>query len=167
MEQAIAAFCDWLSATPISLTIQSVLWIIPVIQSIHIIAVTLIVGAVLMVDMKLLGVVGRDMPISGATRRFLPWVWVAVVVLLLTGSVLTVAEPRRELINNVFRLKMLLVLAACALTGGFQIIVSRNAEAWGDQPSNQWSARAVAIISLALWVGIIMCGRWIAYVEHG
>ncbi len=167
MEQAIAAFCDWLSATPISLTIQSVLWIIPAVQSVHIMAVTIVIGAVLMVDMKLLGVVGRDTPISGATRRFLPWIWVALVVLLLTGSILTAAEPRRELINNVFRLKMALILVVCAVTGTFQVIVSRNAQAWGDKPSNQWSARALAIITLALWVGIIMCGRWIAYVEHG
>jgi len=167
MEHAIAAFCDWLSATPISLVIQSVSWIIPAVQSIHIMAVTIVVGAVLMVDMKLLGVVGRGTAISDGTRRFLPWIWVALVVLLITGTILTAAEPRRELINNVFRLKMALVLAACAVTGAFQLTVSRNAEAWGDRPSNQWSARLVAIISLALWIAIIMCGRWIAYVEHG
>jgi hypothetical protein len=167
MEHAIAAFCDWLSNTPPSLLIQTVSWIIPVVQSVHIMAITVVVGSVLMVDMKLLGVVGRGAPISATTRRFLPWIWVAIVVLLLTGSVLTVAEPRRELINNVFRLKMVLVVVACAITGAFQLAVSRNAEAWGETPSNKWSARALAIVTLAVWIAIIMCGRWIAYVEHG
>lgn len=167
MENAIAAFCDWLSATPISLVIQSVSWIIPAVQSIHIMAVTIVVGSVLMVDMKLLGVVGRGTAISDGTRRFLPWVWAALVVLLITGTILTAAEPRRELINNVFRLKMALILVVCAGTGAFQQIVSRNAVAWGEKPSSQWSARFLAIVSLALWVAIIMCGRWIAYVEHG
>jgi uncharacterized membrane protein len=137
------------------------------VQSVHIMAVTIVVGAVLMVDMKLLGVVGRGAPISASTRRFLPWIWVALVILLITGSILTTAEPRRELINNVFRLKMALIILACAVTGAFQLAVSRNAEAWGETPSQQWSARLVAIGSLAIWIAIIMCGRWIAYVEHG
>jgi uncharacterized membrane protein len=167
MDAEIAKFCDWLSNTPASLLIQSVDWIIPLVQSVHIMAVTIVVGSVLMVDMKLLGVVGRGAPISASTRRFLPWIWVALVVLLITGTILTVAEPRRELINNVFRLKMALIVLACAVTGGFQLAVSRNAQAWGDAPSKRWSARLLAIGTLAIWLGIIMCGRWIAYVEHG
>ena len=167
MEQAISSFCDWLANTPISMVIQSVSWIIPVVQSIHIMAVTIVVGSVLAVDMKLLGVVGRGSPISGATRRFLPWIWVALVVLLLTGSILTMAEPRRELINIVFRLKMALILVVCAVTGAFQVTVSRNASAWGDRPSNQWQARLLAVGTLAVWIAIVFCGRWIAYVEHG
>ena len=127
MEHAIASFCDWLGNTPISMVIQSVAWIIPMVQSVHIMAVTIVVGSVLMVDMKLLGVVGRGSPISAATRRYLPWIWAALVVLLLTGSILTMAEPRRELINNVFRLKMALIVLMCAVTGAFQLTVSRNA----------------------------------------
>jgi hypothetical protein len=167
MEHAIAAFCDWLSNTPASLLIQTVSWIIPLVQSVHIMAVTIVVGSVLMVDMKLLGVVGRGTAISASTRRYLPWIWVALVVLFITGSILTTAEPRRELINNVFRLKMALIVIACAVTGAFQLAVSRNAAAWGEAPSKQWSARLLAIGTLAIWIAIIMCGRWIAYVEHG
>ncbi len=166
MNSAISSFCDWLENTPLSLVIQSVSWIIPLVQSIHIMAVTVIVGSVLSVDMKLLGVVGRGSPISGATRRFLPWVWVALVVLLLTGAALTAAEPRRELLNNVFRLKMVLILLICAVTGAFQVTVSRNASAWGDTPSNQRQARLLAIGTLMIWAAIIFCGRWIGYVNH-
>lgn len=84
MEHAISSFCDWLAQTPISMIIQSVSWIIPMVQSIHIMAVTIVVGSVLAVDMKLLGVVGRGSPVSAATRRYLPWIWAALVVLLLT-----------------------------------------------------------------------------------
>ncbi len=166
VNKAISSFCDWLENTPISQIIQSVSWIIPMVQSIHIMAVTVIVGSVLAVDMKLLGVIGRGTPISGATRRFLPWIWVAMVVLLLTGATLTAAEPRRELLNWVFRLKMVLIVLVCAVTGAFQITVSRNAPAWGNTPPNQWQARSLAIGTLAIWSAIIFCGRWIGYVEH-
>jgi hypothetical protein len=166
MEQAIQLFCDWLSATPLSITIQSVTWIIPMVQSVHIMAITVVMGSALMMDMKLLGVVGRGTPVVAMNRRFLPWVWTSLVVLFCTGVILTIAEPGRELINFVFRLKMLLVLTVIALTAVYQEIVRRHADAWGDTPSNQWSARAIGAVSLIIWVAIVVCGRWIAYVEH-
>ncbi|HUO21803.1 MAG TPA: DUF6644 family protein, partial [Caulobacteraceae bacterium] len=87
MDQALKAFCDWLSGSPLSLTIQGVSWIIPMVQSIHIMAITVVMGSVLMTDMKLLGVVGRGVSVKHMNRRFLPWIWVALVVLLLTGTV--------------------------------------------------------------------------------
>ena len=167
MEQAIANFCSWLSTTPISVSIQTISWIIPLVQSIHIMAVTVVMGSVVMIDMKLLGVVGRGTPVTGMVSRFAPWIWTALVVLLTTGAVLTVAEPARELINNAFRAKMLLILLVGTITLLFQGAVRRRAAAWGDTPSNQLSARVLAIGTLALWLAIIVCGRWIAYVEHG
>lgn len=167
MDQALKAFCDWLSGTPLSLTIQGVSWIIPMVQSVHIIAVTMVMGSVLMTDMKLLGVVGRGVSVKQMNRRFLPWIGGALVVLLLTGSVLTIAEPARELINNVFRFKMALIVVICALTAVFHKIVQSHADGWGEATGNTWTVRAFALISLAIWVAIVMCGRWIAYAEHG
>jgi hypothetical protein len=167
MEQAIGNFCDWLGATPISLFFQTVTWIIPMTQSVHIAAIAVVMSSALMVDMKLLGVVGRGVTIGSMNHRFLPWIWTAVLVLLLSGSILIIAEPRRDLMNNVFRLKMLLLIAALAVTLGFQETVRRNASAWGVAPARPWSARAIAVVSLAIWIAIVMCGRWIAYVDHG
>ena len=166
MEQAIQRFCDWLSATPLSIFIQSVAWIIPMVQSVHIFAITVVMGSVLMMDMKLLGVVGRETTVQDMNRRFLPWVWLALPVLFLTGVILTIAEPGRELINSMFRLKMLLVLTVIAFTIAYQEVVRRNAAAWGDTPAYPWAARAIAVVSLAFWIAIAVCGRWIAYVEH-
>jgi hypothetical protein len=168
MEHSIRIFCDWLSQTPLSLLIQSVGWIIPMVQSVHIMAITVVMGSVLMMDMKLLGVVGRGVGVADMNRRFLPWVWTALAVLLATGIILTIAEPARELINNVFRLKMLLVLTAVVATASFQGFVNRRAESWGEgSPPDLWSSRIFPVVSLALWIAIAMCGRWIAYVDHG
>jgi uncharacterized membrane protein len=147
--------------------IQSVFWIIPMVQSVHIMAVTVVMGSVLMMDMKLLGVVGQNQTVAAMNQRFLPWVWSALVVLLLSGAVLTIAEPGRELINNVFRLKMALVATVVVMTAIHQSIVQRHADAWGATPAYLGKARVFAVISLAIWLAIAMCGRWIAYVEHG
>ena len=167
MEQALKAFCQMLSDTPLSLMIQSVGWIIPMMQSAHIIAITLVMGSVLMTDMKLLGVVGHGVTVRQMNRRFLPWIWGALVALLLTGTVLTIAEPARELINNVFRLKMLLILVIATATGVFHKFVEARADDWDNDARSRWPARAFALLSIAAWVSIVICGRWIAYAEHG
>jgi hypothetical protein len=167
MDHLIARFCDWLAATQPSLLIQTVAWIIPLVQSVHIMAITVVVGSVLMVNMKLLGVNGRGAAVSAVTTRFLPWVWVALVVLLTTGVILITAEPRRDLLNNVFRLKMLLLVIVGAATWWFQTSVAQNPATWGERPDHPWRARLIGVATLAVWVGVIICGRWIAYVDHG
>ena len=163
----VAQFCDWLSQTPLSMTLQSVGWIIPMVQSVHILAIAIVMSSVIMVDLRLLGLMGHTQSISGLTRRFLPWVWWSLLVLLVTGAVLITAEPRRDLLNPVFQAKMVLLLVAIAVTVLFQTTVARNMEIWDLSPQKRTGAWITAIASLLVWTAIIGCGRWIAYVEHG
>jgi len=167
MLEQVAKFCDWLSLTPVSQTIQNVEWIIPMVQSVHIIAIAIVMSSVLMVDLRLMGLVGQSQPISGLARRFVPWVWWSLVALLLTGSVLIAAEPRRDLLNPVFQAKMALLLVAILVTAFFQETVRRNMAFWDQSPSRRASAWLTAVASLTVWIAIVGCGRWIAYVEHG
>lgn len=167
MLEEVGKFSDWLATTPISMTFQTVEWIIPAVQSVHIIAIAIVMSSVIMVDLRLLGLMGHSQSISGLTRRFIPWVWWALVVLLLTGLVLITAEPRRDLLNPVFQAKMLLLIAAIAVTAVFQETVRRNMEFWDLSPTRRKGAWITAVLSLLLWTAIVGCGRWIAYVEHG
>ncbi len=167
MLQEVARFCDWLSVTPISMTLQSIAWIIPTVQSLHILAIAIVMSSVIMVDLRLMGLMGHTQSISGMTRRFIPWVWWALVVLLLSGAVLITAEPRRDLLNPIFQAKMALLIVAIAVTVLFQETVRRNMEFWDLSPGRRMGAWATAVISLLVWTAIVGCGRWIAYVEHG
>jgi hypothetical protein len=163
----VAQFSDWLSQTPVSMTIQSVEWIIPMVQSVHILAIAIVMSSVVMVDLRLMGVMGHTQPVSGLARRFMPWVWWSLLVLLVTGAVLITAEPRRDLLNPVFQAKMALLLVAMAVTALFQTTVARNMETWDLSPNKRTGAWVTAILSLLVWTAIVGCGRWIAYVEHG
>jgi uncharacterized membrane protein SirB2 len=167
MLEEVGKFSDWLSLTPISMLFQTVEWIIPMVQSVHILAIAIVMSSVIMVDLRLMGLMGHSQSISGLTRRFIPWVWWSLVVLLLTGLVLITAEPRRDLLNPVFQIKMVLVVVAIVVTAIFQETVRRNMEFWDLNPSRRAGAWATAIISLLVWSAIVGCGRWIAYVEHG
>jgi uncharacterized membrane protein SirB2 len=163
----VAKFSDWLSLTPISMLFQTVEWIIPAVQSVHILAIAIVMSSVIMVDLRLMGLMGHSQSISGMTRRFIPWVWWSLVVLLLTGLILITAEPRRDLLNPVFQAKMVLLVVAIVVTAVFQEIVRRNMEFWDLSPSRRAGALATAVLSLLVWTAIVGCGRWIAYVEHG
>jgi uncharacterized membrane protein SirB2 len=167
MEAEVAQFCDWLSQTPISLLFQAVEWIIPAVQSVHILAIAIVMSSVVLVDLRLMGLMGHSQSISAMTRRFIPWVWWSLVVLLISGMVLITAEPRRDLLNPVFQAKILLIVVAIVVTAIFQAVVRRNMEFWDLSPSRRAGALATAVVSLLIWTAIVGCGRWIAYVEHG
>ena len=153
-------FSTWLSATPPSQIIQNNFWIIPTIQSVHILAICVVISSALLINLRLVGIVGRADPVVGFARRYLPWTWTALVVLLLSGSILIVGEPGRTLGNTVFWSKMALVAAGLILILVFSIPVRKNPAFWegiGIQ------AKLLGVVSLAVWVAVIFCGRWIAY----
>ena len=167
MLQEVAKFCDWLSVTPVSMLLQTVEWIITAVQTVHILSIAIVMSSVIMVDLRLMGLMGLSQSISGMTRRFIPWVWWALVALLLSGAVLITAEPRRDLLNPVFQAKMALLVVAIIVTVVFQATVRRNMEFWDLSPGKRTGAWVTAVVSLLVWTAIVGCGRWIAYVEHG
>jgi hypothetical protein len=169
--EKIARFCDWLSETPVSHLFQTVAWIIPAVQSVHILAIAMVMASAIMVDLRLIGVSARSQPVSKLIARFNPWIWWSLLVLLASGAVLIAAEPRRDLLNAVFQAKMVLVILAMSVTAGLQRWAGRDAAAWeaardSARGPNAWVS-AAAVLSLVLWTAIVGCGRWIAYVEHG
>ncbi|HEX4151688.1 MAG TPA: DUF6644 family protein [Steroidobacteraceae bacterium] len=165
MLQSLDSFCDRLSATALSQAIQTIDWIIPAVQTVHILAVGVVVSSVLMVDLRLLGLHSRQQSIAAVTARFLPFVWYSLPILLATGATLIIAEPSRALQNPVFMLKMALLLVATAVTLACQIPVRQDERFWDRSASRRRLAALVACLSLPLWTGIVFAGRWIAYVQ--
>jgi hypothetical protein len=161
---SLDAFCNWLGATALSQTFQTVSWIVPAVQTVHILAVAAVVSSALMLNLRLLGV-GLDQPLAAVTRRFLPFIWWPLPILLLTGAVLITAEPARSLENPVFLLKMGLLLAAAAVTLVCQIPLRGNPQFWEVSSGRRRTAQLIAVASMPLWVAIICAGRWIAYVQ--
>jgi hypothetical protein len=162
----IQQFINWLSTTSVNQTFQTVTWIIPTVQTIHILAIAVVMSSVGIVDFRLLGLGSRSQTITQLTDRFLPWVWTALVVLALSGSMLIIAEPGRELDSIVFWWKMGLLLTVIVVTLLFQSRVKKNRASWDALPTSG-AAKMTALISIVLWVGIVTAGRWIAYYDHG
>ena len=162
---SLDAFCNWLGATNASQTFQTVSWIVPAVQTVHILAVATVVTSALMINLRLLGVRGTEQPLAAVTRRFLPFIWWPLPILLLTGTILITAEPARSLENPVFLLKMGLVLAAAGVTLACQIPLRGNPEFWEVSQMRRRAGQLIAVASIPLWVAIVCAGRWIAYVQ--
>jgi hypothetical protein len=154
-------FCSWLESTPLSQTLQTEDWIVPAVQTLHILSIGLVLAAVLMLNLRLLNLACRDQPVTRIAARFLPVVWWTLPVLLVTGLLMIVAEPARSLENSAFQLKMVLLLSIVTLTFAVQKRID----------TNRWSASSrlwhtgFPLLSLLLWVGVVFAGRWIAYVR--
>jgi uncharacterized membrane protein SirB2 len=137
---------------------------IPTVQTVHIVSIAIVMTSMAMLDLRLVGIAGRRQSLTEVGARFLPWVWGTLLVLLCSGSILIIAEPGRELINNVFWLKMSLLVGAIVLTLIFQTMLRRRNGFWEHHRA---AAVLLGSVSLLMWVGIVGAGRWIAYVEHG
>lgn len=159
-------FCEWLSNTPVSMTVQNVTWIIPTVQTVHIVCIAVVIGSMAMLDLRLFGIAGLSDSVSGTARRLLPWVWWSLPVLLLTGIVLIIGEPPRELENPTFIKKMLLLVAAIVVTAGFQSTLRKDVGFWEATPGRRIGAKVLAVVSIALWIAIVFAGRLIAYTDH-
>lgn len=163
----LAEFCEWLKVTPFSVTLQSTSWAIPLVQTVHILAIGALIGSGLMIALRTLGWVASDQTLASANLRFLRVIWWSLPVLLVSGALMISAEPARSLENPAFWLKMLLLLLSSAVSLGYQTPLRQNPEFWEASQARRRFGQLIAFVSLALWVGVIFSGRWIAYVEAG
>ena len=155
-------FSAALYATPVSTGIRETAGVIPTTQSLHILAISVVVGSALVMELRLAGVLATDESPQTVVRRYLPWLWSAVAVLVATGTILVVGEPNRVLANPLFWIKMGLVLFGVVLTLLFRDPILHPQFRLEHA---RWAAltRPTAWLSLLVWIAVIACGRWIAY----
>lgn len=167
IDAALSEFSKWLAATPLSHIIQTTKWVIPALQTIHILSVAVVFSSAVLVDLRLWRLLNRDMPLPEVARRFLPTIWPVLLVLLITGSLLIIGEPKRSLLNSAFYLKMALLAAAIVLTAWLQWSLSSSPNFWDKDRGRRMAGRLAATLSILVWCGILFAGRWIAYTQAG
>ncbi len=157
-------FALWLSTTQLSLFIQEHnSWAIPTIQSIHIVGIAIVMGSVLLIDLRILGWAGMDQTLGQTARRFGPWLTGSLWLLLATGILMVVGEPVRELVTFSFWLKMALVAVGALVAIVFQSALRRHERQWEATLVERPSTKVVAVLTFLIWACIIVLGRLIAY----
>jgi len=161
----LEAFAAWLGKTPLSAFMAGQGWAVPSVQTLHILAIAVVVSGVVILNLRVLGVVERGQPIGALAHRFVVPSTAAIGVLLVTGLLMIASEPDRALFRTVFWIKMGLLAAAMAATAGM-LAGLRASPAWidaGAAPPPLYKGLAAGL--LLAWIAIIIAGRWIGYTE--
>ena len=135
-------FAEWLSTTFLSVFMQKHNgWVIPAVQSIHIVGIGVVLGSVFMIDLRVLGWAGMDQTLRQTTSRFGPWLTAALCVQLTTGILMVIGEPVRELVTFSFWLKMVFVAVGTLIAVIFQITLRKHEQQWEETLVNRRSIK--------------------------
>jgi hypothetical protein len=152
-------FIDWVAASPLSKAISTSTWAFAVIESIHLLALSVIGGSVLIVDLRLLGYGIRSQTLEKVARDAQPWFIGSWTVMIVTGVLLFWSEPQKLYYSTPFMVKM-----ACLLLGTvFALTVRRKVTLAGEGRMSPMVMKLVALVSLTLWFGVGAGGRWIGF----
>jgi hypothetical protein len=135
----------------------------PWIESIHVLAVCLVVGSILAVDLRLLGLASIRQPVSRVTQGVLPLTWCAFAVALASGSLMFISNATKYLENGYFVAKILLIGAAGLNMVVFHMIGAKDLPRWDVAVQPPLRARLAGAMSILLWVAVVACGRWIGF----
>ena len=159
----LAEFSLNLADSKFSLWLQDHFYAIPTFQTLHILAIAVLFSSTLLMGLRVLGVNGKDQSLEAAYRRYRPWIWSSIGVLVLSGIILVIAEPVRNLTNPVFWTKRTLLVIGALGTLGLQSGIRHRMAAWEVSPAGHATLRGGAFALILLWLLVIACGRWIAY----
>ena len=149
-------FFEWCEASALGQLVRTSVWLFPVIESIHLLGLASLGGAVLIVDLRLLGVALRDQPIAVLARGARSWLRWSLALMLTTGLLLFLSEAVKCYHNESFWVKILTLPFALAFT-----FLVRQRVALRDGVVTSWRTRLVAVVSIALWFTVAAAGRWI------
>lgn len=160
---SLTPFCEWLASTRGSIALHESLYMYPLVESVHVLTLCLFVGLAATLDLRLMGLTLRRVPVSEVTSRLLPWMAAGFVVMMTTGALLFYAIPVRSYHNIFFRLKIVMLIVAGLNAWVFHARVYRHVLDWDLDPMTPKGARVGGALSLLLWAIIIVSGRMIAY----
>lgn len=162
----IQTLCQWLYDLPWSTALRESDTIFPLVETAHVLAITLIAGTIVAVDLRVVGVIFRDEPLSRIARTLLPYTWYGFALMVLSGLPLFAAEAADLYRNPAFRVKLLLLGLAGLNALLFHKTAYRRMQDWDPRRAASLQARMFAGASVLLWSGVIVSGRLIA-IFHG
>jgi len=164
---SLESFYAWQEGTRIASTIRENELLFPLIESVHVLSITLVFGTIAAVDLHLLGFGSRERRISELMAELLPFTWVAFVAAAVTGTLLFSSNATVYGRNFYFDAKIVLMALAGLNMLVFHLFVGRGVARWGASASTPWGAKLAGGTSLAIWVAVVTCGRWIGFTMVG
>jgi hypothetical protein len=149
-------------ALPFARAMRESLWMYPIVEVVHIVGFVVLVGSVLMFDLRILGL-NKQIPVRALARHLLPWSWAALILIVPTGLLMFTAHANDFLGNKAFQLKMALLMTAGLNAIAFHTGPYQTAKDWDVGVPAPLVAKASVVASMILWLAVITCGRLLAY----
>jgi len=161
--QSLAELMEWLQASSLAVFIHRKPWAFTTVELVHVFAISLVVGTIAMVDLRLLGLASTKRPFTELARQVLPCTWVAFAVAVIAGSLLFISQATAYFASTTFRIKMFIIVLAGINMLIFELITIRGVQEWDLKPVPPPPARLAGGISLACWVLVVIFGRWTGF----
>jgi hypothetical protein len=159
----VAGIVDSLEASGLASTIRTSLYLFPLLESAHVTGLTLVFGTILLVDLRLLGLASTSRPFTAVASDVLKWTWLAFAVTATTGALMFVTNATTYYHSAHFRAKMTLLVVSGINMLVFELTARRSVHTWDLSAKAPVAGRAVAVLSLVMWLGVIVLGRWVGF----
>ncbi len=159
----ILELCQWVEATWVGVYVRESLWGFQILTATHIAGIALSVGAFAWFDFRLLGIALQRMPVASVYRRIIPIATAGFVIAFVSGGLLFIGYAVPAYNNLAFRLKMTAIALAGLNALVYHFVTERGIVSWNSSPTPPTAAKLAGLFSQALWTGVILCGRMMAY----
>jgi hypothetical protein len=159
----IGATLDWLQRTGLAIEIRDSLLLFPLLESVHVIGLSLVFGTIAIVDLRLLGLASSQRSFQRMASDIMPWTWAAFAITALTGALMFITNATVYFHNVYFRAKIALLVLAAVNVLVFELTARRVVHQWDKSPSAPPVGRAIATVSLVVWIAVIVAGRMIGF----
>lgn len=160
----VIGILQWINDQPLADNIRGSYWMFPAIETIHVIAIVIVLGSITRLDMRLMGLVWRNRPVTEVSEEMLPWTWTSFVVATVFGLLLWSSKPIDYFQIAFFDVKMILILLAGVNMLLFQFVTFKTVAQWDRDPLPPPPARFAGALSMVFWLGVVICGRLIGFV---
>jgi hypothetical protein len=163
MMQPLLDFISFFEDSALADNIRENDWLFPLIESVHVVSICLVVGSILVVDLRLLGLASVNRSVTRITSGILPVTWGAFAVAFTSGILLFISNATKYLGNGYFVAKIFLICAAGLNMAIFHGISAKDLPRWEKQTVLPRPVRLAGGFSILLWVAVVTCGRWIGF----
>jgi hypothetical protein len=152
-----------LETTSIATRIRESLYLFPLIESAHVIGLTMVFGTIAIIDLRLLGMASTVRPFSRMASDIMKWTWAAFALTVATGLLMFITNAGVYYHNFYFRSKMAMLACAGINILIFELTAVKSMGHWDRDPAAPRSGKTVAVVSLVVWISIIFLGRWVGF----
>jgi len=154
-----------IEASAVGEWMRTIVRAVPIVEAIHVMAIAVVFGTILVVDLRLLGLRDTKRPYTQVSRELLGWTWGAFVVAAVTGAMMFAANAMTYYENTPFRLKLLAIAAAGLNMLVFHFVTGRNVDDWDTERAAPAGGRVAGALSILIWTAVIVLGRWIGFTK--